>query len=296
MGVDRLLELAYGVSLVATLWVTGLGLGMSLALRDFAPVLRRLGLFGRVLVLDCLALPLVVWALVELFSVREDYAIGLLLVGVASAGPLGIKASELARADVVLAISLVAVLEAANAFVIPAWVALLLPAGASVPITPVATTLVLLVLCPLLIGLALRQWLREGVDPWVPRLALASNVGILVVIALVLIRYLPRVPESFEAGAGLVSVTVVMAALGGGWIIGSPVRSTRATTALVTGIRANGPALAIAQVSFPSRPDVSVAIVTFGLFSVLIPLFTALFLRRRFARDARSTQVSTRPG
>ena len=182
-------------------------------------------LFSRAFVLDCVALPLVVWGLVELLSVRDDYAIGLLLVGVASAGPLGIKATELARADVPLAITLVALLEAANAFVIPAWVALLLPAGASVPITPVATTLLLLVLCPLLIGLALRRWLREHIDPWVPRLSRTSNVGILIVIALLLIRYLPRIPDSFAAGAGLISVVVVLAALGGGWIIGRPVRS-----------------------------------------------------------------------
>jgi hypothetical protein len=60
VAVDRLLEIAYGVSLVATLWATSLGLGMSLAPRDFAPVLRRVGLFGRAFVLDCVALPLMV--------------------------------------------------------------------------------------------------------------------------------------------------------------------------------------------------------------------------------------------
>jgi len=282
---DHLLEVAYGVSLVVTLWATGLGLGMSLAPRDFSLVLRRGGLFGRAFVLDCVALPLVVWSLVEVLSVQEDYATGLLLVGVASAGPLGIKAAELARADVPFAISLVAALEAANAFVIPAWVALLLPAGATVPITPVVTTLLLLVLCPLLIGLALRRWLRERAVPWMRRLTWTSNLGLLAVISLVLVRYLPRVPDSFRAGAGLVSVIVVLAALGAGWIIGGPARSTRAATALVTGIRANGPALAIAQVSFRSRPDVAVAIATFGLFSVLLPLVTALVLRRRSGKE-----------
>jgi hypothetical protein len=92
----------------------------------------------------------------------------------------------------------------------------------------------------------------------------ASNLGLLVVIALVLVRYLPRVPDSFRAGAGLVSVVIALAALGGGWIIGGPARSTRAATALVTRIRANVSAPAIAQVSFPSRPDVAVAIVTSG--------------------------------
>ena len=270
---------------------------MSLAPRDFAPVLGRVGLFGRAFLLDCVALPLLVWSLLEFLSVREDFAIGLLLVGVASAGPLGIKASELARADVPLAILLVVVLEAANAAVIPAWVALWLSAVAAVPITPVVTTLFFLVLSPLLIGLVLRRYLREGVSPWPSRLRAASNAGVLIVITLVLLRYLPRVPAAFEAGAGLVSIVIVLAALGAGWIVGGPDRSTRASTSLVTGIRANGPALAIAQVSYPGRPDVAVAIVTFGVFSVLIPLVAALFLRRRSDRSLTSTELdSGRPG
>jgi predicted Na+-dependent transporter len=64
--------------------------------------------------------PLFVWALVRALSVPTDLAVGLLLVGFASAGPLGIKAAALAGADVAYAITLVVVLEAANALVIPA--------------------------------------------------------------------------------------------------------------------------------------------------------------------------------
>jgi len=37
-------------------------------------------------------------------------------------------------------------------------------------------------------------------------------------------------------------------------------------------IRANGPALAIAQASFPMRPAVHAAIVTFAVFAVVVPL------------------------
>jgi predicted Na+-dependent transporter len=55
-----------------------------------------------------------VWALVELLSIPDEYAIGLLLVGFASAGPLGIKAAQIAGADVACAVSLVVVLEAAT--------------------------------------------------------------------------------------------------------------------------------------------------------------------------------------
>jgi predicted Na+-dependent transporter len=62
---------------------------------------------------------LLVWALTHLFNVPRDAAIGLLLVGVASAGPLGITASRIAGGDARAALSFVVVLEAANAAAIP---------------------------------------------------------------------------------------------------------------------------------------------------------------------------------
>jgi hypothetical protein len=44
----------------------------------------------------------------------------------------------------------------------------------------------------------------------------------------------------------------------------------------VTAIRANGLALAIAQASFPSRPPTQAAVVTFGVFSIVVPTAVAL--------------------
>jgi hypothetical protein len=60
---------------------------------------------------------------------------------------------------------------------------------------------------------------------------------------------------------------------------------------LVTGVRANGPALAIAQASFPSLAAVSVAIVTFAMFSVLLPVSSAIVASRTVLTDTPSTTV-----
>jgi bile acid:Na+ symporter, BASS family len=127
--VDRALDQFYQVALVVTLWITGLGLGMSFRPSQILRALRQGGLFARAAVLDVVLVPLVIWGLAQAFSVPDRYATGLLLVGMASAGPLGIKAAQLARADLPYAIALVVVLEAANAVAIPVWVALLLPPG-----------------------------------------------------------------------------------------------------------------------------------------------------------------------
>ena len=242
---DRSLDQFYQVALALTLWITGLGLGMSFGPRQILGTLRRGGLFARATVLDVVLVPLLVWGLVQAFSIPDRYATGLLLVGVASAGPLGIKAAQLARADLPYAIALVVVLEAANAVAIPVWVALLMPPGVQVPMWPVVRTLLLLVLAPLAVGMAVRAR-RPPTAARLAQLAVPlSTIGLLGVIAIVLARYAHIVLDAFGA-VGPAAVTAVLLALLLGWLLGGPARPTRAATSLVTGVRANGPALAIA--------------------------------------------------
>lgn len=272
------LDQLYQVALVLTLWITGLGLGMSFGPRQILRTLRRGGLFARAAVLDVVFVPLLVWGLVQVFSVPDRYATGLLLVGVASAGPLGIKAAQLAGADLPYALALVVVLEATNAVAIPVWVALLLP-GVHVPLWPVARTLLLLVLAPLAVGMAVRARRPLAAVRLAGWAAPLSTVGLLVVIAVVLARNAPIVVDAFAA-VGPAAVTAVLLALLLGWLLGGPAWPTRAATSLVTGVRANGPALAIAQASFPSLAAVSVAIVAFGMFSILLPVLFAVVIGR----------------
>jgi BASS family bile acid:Na+ symporter len=236
--VGRVLDQFYQVALVLTLWIAGLGLGMSHRPSQILRTLRRGGLF--------------------------------------------------ARADLPYAIALVVVLESANAVAIPVWVTLLLPSGVQVSLGPVVRTLLLLVLAPLAVGMAIgarRPATAKRLAGWAPPL---STAGLVVVIALVLARSVGLAAEAFAA-VGPAAVTAVLVALVLGWLLGGPARSTRAATSLVTGVRANGPALAIAQASFPSVAAVSVAIVAFGMFSILVPVLFAVVIGRTAHRREPST-------
>ena len=280
----------YQLALILTLWITGLGLGMSFRPGQILRTLRRGGLLARAAVLDVVLVPLLVWALAQAFSVPDHYVTGLLLVGMASGGPLGIKAAQLACADLPLAIALVVVLEAANALAIPVWAALLLPPGVHASMRPVVATLLLLVLAPLLVGMAFRaRWpaMALRLARWAPPL---STVGLLVVIIILLWRYARIVADAFAA-VGPAAMIGVLLALASGWLLGGPARSTRATTALVTGVRASAPALAIAHASFPNLAEVSVAIVAFGMFSVLLPVLFAIAIGRTAQGREPSTQA-----
>jgi BASS family bile acid:Na+ symporter len=286
--VDGALDNGYLVALVVALWGTGVALGAEHAASELLAPVRRAGLLGRVGVVDVVLLPLLVWALVQLLQVPDDYAIGLLLVGMASAGPLGIKAAQLAGADVPAAVSLVLVLEIANLVAIPFWAALLLPAAADVDPLDVLGTLLIMVVAPLAIGVASRR-AAPRLAARAPRpLTLASNVGLAAVVVIVLARDADAVVESVGARVPLVAAVAVVAALALGWLAGGSHRPTRASASLVTGVRANGPALAIAAASFPDRTDVRVGAVVFALFSIVVSLATALVIRRRSSTLPRS--------
>ena len=268
----------YGGALVVALWMTGLGLGLSSDVAGFLAPLRNAKLLTTLIVLDVVAIPSLVWALTHLFDVPRDSAIGLLLVGIASAGPLSITASRIAGGDARAAVSFVVVLEAANAAAIPVWVALLLPAGVVVPFGQLITALVILVLAPLGVGIGLRAWRGHRVERWSAPLATLSNVLVLLIVMLVIIRYGGDVVEAATEGVAAVAAITVVAALVVGWTVAAWSGELRIVVALVTAIRANGLALAIAQASFPTRPAVHAAVVTFGVVSVVVPVATAFVI------------------
>jgi BASS family bile acid:Na+ symporter len=274
---------------VVALWATGLSLGLTSRVADFLAPLRNASLVIKVLVLDVLAVPLLVWGLVNLFDLPKASATGLLIVGVASAGPLGITACRIAGGDARAALSFVVVLEAANAVVIPVWFAVLLPAGVHVSLGSLIVTLVLLVLAPLAVGLAIRARRGMVVQRWSPVLATISSLLVVVLVATVLVRYGSETVKAIKQGAATVAGLTVLTALAAGWVVGRPKRTLRIAVAMVTGVRANGLALAIAQASYPSEPLVHAAVATAGLFSIVLPVALAFGLAAR-ARDRRAAR------
>lgn len=276
-----MLDTAVDIAIVVTLWATGLELGLTLGVKGVVDPLRRVGLVARAVTLDVAVIPLVVWALVTILAIPTDYAVGLLLVGAASAGPLGIKMSQLAHGDVGYAVSLVVLLEVANAAAIPVWSALLMPAEVVIPYAQLILTLAAVLLLPLAVGAAVGN--RKGIA--VQRLARPlrsiGNLGLAAVILLIIGRDLEAVVDASTRGVAAVATITVGIALVAGWILGGPARPTRISTGLVTSVRANALALAVARSSFPNNSSTAVAVVAFGVISITVPTAVALWMGSR---------------
>ena len=177
--------------------------------------------------------------------------------------------------------TLVLVLGLANLVAIPFWAVVLLAEGTDTAPLDVLGSLLVMVVAPLAIGMACRR-AAPRLAAHLPRpLTLGSNVGLVAVVAIVLARDADQVVDAMGERVPLVAVLAIAAALGLGWLAGGSSRATRASASIVTGVRANGPALAIAAASFPDRDDVRVGVIVFALVSIVGPLAMALVIRRR---------------
>ena len=278
---DGSLSAVYLVGVAVALWAAGLELGVRETPRNLIVPLRRPGLLARVALVDVVLLPLLVWSLVRLVDVPSGYATGLLLVGIASAGPLGVRATQIAGADAATALSLVVVLELANLAAVPVWASLLLPDGASLAPGSMLAALLLLVLMPLATGIAWRRFAPGRADRLEAALSPVANIAITVAVAAVIARDADVVWDGLSERAPVVALIAVLAALVLGWAAGGPGSDTRVAAALVTSVRSNALALAIASSSFPRAPEVRAGVVVFALFSVTLPLVAAVAFGRR---------------
>jgi bile acid:Na+ symporter, BASS family len=288
-NVNAALEAAYAAALALTLWTTALGIGASHDLGSLRSGLERRGLFGRLLVLDIIIVPLIVLGLVRLLSVPNDLAVGLLIVGAAAAGPLGLKTAQLARGDVPLAIALVIVLELLNIVVMPIWAAVAIPGIVALPLAEILRTLIVGVLVPLSVGLAIRAW-APRFAPRVSRWATpVSTIGLAVLIAIVLTRDGAAVADATFSAVPAVAVATILAAMTLGWWFGGPDAASRRTAAMVSSVRANAVALAVSTTAVGASAPATSAIVVFGLCSfAVVPAVAAVlgWRSRRVAYEA----------
>jgi BASS family bile acid:Na+ symporter len=231
--------------------------------------------FANVVILDVALVPGAMWLVVALLLPDSGVGTGLLIVAFASAGPLGIKLTHLAGGDVASAIGLVVVLEVANLAAVPAWSSLVGIADSTGVVVDIIRTLVLLVLLPIGIGMLIGR-LRPGLAAaWDPRLAITSSIGVMAIMLFVLVRHIDILGDGSGIRALAAAGLAIAFALGAGWLLGGPSAGRRTATSLVTGVRANAAALALASTAFAAEPDVAVGVVIASVASIVLSVVVA---------------------
>jgi bile acid:Na+ symporter, BASS family len=267
-------QLLQSVLMILFLWSMNAGVGMSYTIRQVLEPFERWKTIVVAVALNCLVIPLAYFALTKVLPMGHSYVIGFLLVGFASAGPAAVKYVGFAKGDVPLTVGLVVLLGALNVIVIPLWSALLMPAGTTINAVSIALTLAILVLVPLGAGLVIRARWSEQAAEWAPGAAKVSNLALLLLIVVTLVTSWQSIASVFGAWVILGSLIAIATQMGLGYLAGRDKPGRRALS-ILTGVRATGPALAIATAAFGTDKEVIATVIVIAVIS-FIPVIVSL--------------------
>ena len=212
----------------------------------------------------------------------QAVAVGVLLCAASPGGPTGPLFAMQARGDVAAAV--VALIALAGVSVVTApltisWaLGLSTAVDASALIGPMIGTLVAAELLPLVVGMALRRWRRALAERLADPMNKAANLLLLAVLLGLLATKGGVLFEIGALGVGL-SILLVLLNLGVGALATREAPQRRAYV-MVTAVRNLSLALLISAAYFPD-PRTDGAILTFGLFTMVLPFAAALLLKRR---------------
>ncbi|WP_455448918.1 bile acid:sodium symporter family protein [Natrinema thermotolerans] len=233
-----------------------LGMGLTLTPADFRRILERprdvfIGAMSQ-----WLLMPTIAYVLVVALGLPEEIGLGLILVGAAPGGTASNVMTYLGRGDVALSVSITSVTTIAAPLVMPAWIVLL--AGESITVTfmDMATSIVQVVLLPVVGGLVLRYVL----DEYAPALAQAGlsifpAISVIAIVAIVAAVVGLNV-ETILGASALVFLAVVLhngLGLGAGYAVGhaADMAEDRARAcAFEVGLQNSGLAVALATAHF----------------------------------------------
>ena len=272
---------ARGSNIAVVLFVVSstLGVGLSLTPNQILAPLKDIRVVSLTLVANFVAAPLVALALWRLLDLDEPLGVGLLLCGLAAGAPFLIKLAEFAKADTGLSVGLMVLLMITTVVYVPIVLPIFLKGSAVDPFA-IASSLVILMLIPLAIGLFWRKQAEASAARVRPAIGLLSTVSMVLVVVLTIVANFREVLSVYGTRGILAAIVYTALCAGIGWALVFFSTAARPVLALGTAQRNAAAAFVVAGQNFDDpRVTVMITVVLIAEFTMLIPF--ARFLARK---------------
>jgi BASS family bile acid:Na+ symporter len=269
---------------------TIISMGLSLTIAQITGPLRNARFVIIALLANFVLPPILALILIQIFSLDESLAVGLLLVSLAAGAPALPKTAVFAKVDTAVATGLMVLLVVATIIVLPIALPLLLT-GISVTFWDIASGLVYLILIPLAISLFVRARYPKAAASAQPMFAQASNLSLLFLLVLMVVLNFSDVVGLLGSGGLLASLILVVLTVAGGYLLGSLAKAESWIQALGAGQRNIAAAMVVATMNFGNDEVVMVVVYSLIVMVILIPL--ALELGKRRATTSSETEEET---
>ena len=278
------LEVASQVLVLIFVLSTLFSVGLLVSARQVLATLQQRRSLAAALFANFVVLPGAALALCWGLQLPPTMQAALLLVTTAPSSPAMLRLNEFAGGDQAKAVGLLVLLMSLTMVYQPLILPILLP-GLSVSPMPIARTLALTVLLPLVLGLLIKaRWaaLAARLRPALARLGnISAAVSCFILLPLV---YLDALKDVLLNGGLLVLLLYLPVAVGAGWWLGRPDAGQRRLLALCCGQGSMGAAFVIAAHNF-NNPHViaMLLLILWASLALLIPL--AVVFRRQSLAD-----------
>jgi BASS family bile acid:Na+ symporter len=249
------------------LGVVMFGMGLTLNLQDFKIVFSR----PKDVIIGCLAqftvMPLLAWALTQLFQLDEALALGVVLVGCCPGGTASNVITYLAKGDLALSVGMTGVSTLLAPFLTPLLTWALAGKSVNVNVAGMLLSILWVVILPIAIGLVVKWFWPRFTEKATDYLPAFSSIAIAFIVAIVIAAN----ADKLWAG-GLVIVLVVMlhnvCGLSLGYLVGRLLglsESKKRAISIEVGMQNSGLASSLATIHFAAYP---LATIPGAIFSV----------------------------
>ena len=278
------LEVASQVLVLIFVLSTLFSVGLLVSARQVLATLQQRRPLAAALFANFVVLPAAALALCWGLQLPPTMQAALLLVTTAPSSPAMLRLNEFAGGDQAKAVGLLVLLMSLTMVYQPLILPILLP-GLSVSPMPIARTLALTVLLPLVLGLLIKTRWAALAARLRPALARLGNISAVVSCFILLpLVYVDALKDVLLNGGLLVLLLYLPVAVGAGWWLGGPDAGQRRLLALCCGQGSMGAAFVIATHNF-NNPHViaMLLLILWASLALVIPL--AVIFRRQSLAD-----------
>jgi bile acid:Na+ symporter, BASS family len=272
MSPAELIPLVLKAAIVAIVF----SIGMSANWSDVTSLVRQPSKLGRSFLAMNVIMPLFAVAAIQILGLHHTpVAIALVALALSPVPPLLPKKEAKAGGDASYAVGLLAVASLFSIIWIPVAIELIERfSGAPLAVAPMAVAQIVgvLILLPLVAGMAVNRFSKSVAKRIEPLLSRVAGIVLLIAVALIVVSAWPVAMALIGDGTVAVFVAFIVVGLAAGHLLGGPRPDERTVLALSTAARHPGIALAIAQLNFPEEKTVMGAVLLYLLLNAMISL------------------------
>ncbi len=274
---------------VQTSWINTLlmivmfGMGLTLKAEDFVAVFKR----PKDILLGCVAqftiMPLLAFALGNIFSLEAGLMAGVVLVGTCPGGTSSNVITYLSNGDVALSVGMTSVNTLLAPFLTPLITWLLLRTTVTVDMAAMFLSIIKVVIVPIVLGLVINHFLGEYTQKIKDALPVVSVTAITLIVASVVSHNSEQIRET-----GVIVFVVVMLhnVLGylTGYLLGTVLKlpvAKRKALSIEVGMQNSGLATSLAASAFSNQAMATVPGAVFSVWHNISGAILANILRRK---------------